>query len=145
MVAALVRARVRFGGDTLGLRAANLGTRTRGRGTGEREGRAMRRTHWLAIPVLASAAFAGWSCQGNIGDPGASGGGLPGGNGGNGGGESDPRSACLDTVFQSSAAPIRRLSPQEYRNSVTDLFPGVTLRIEAGPGTAAETSSGPTP
>ncbi|MEZ4232831.1 MAG: DUF1592 domain-containing protein [Polyangiaceae bacterium] len=99
----------------------------------------MRRTHWLAIPVLASAAFAGWSCQGNIGDPGASGGGLPGGNGGNGGGESDPRSACLDTVFQSSAAPIRRLSPQEYRNSVTDLFPGVTLpSLDTAPDTRVD-------
>ena len=98
----------------------------------------MRRTHWFAIPMLAGAALAGWSCQGNIGDPGASGGGLPGGNGGSGG-ASNPQSACLDAVFQSSAAPLRRLSPTEYKNSVTDLFPGVTLpSLDTAPDTRVD-------
>ncbi len=100
----------------------------------------MKRTHWFAIPMLACAALAGWSCQGNIGDPGASGGGLPGGNGGNGnGGSGNTQNACIDAVFQSSAAPLRRLSPTEYRNSVTDLFTGVTLpSLDTAPDTRVD-------
>lgn len=85
----------------------------------------MKRMQWLALPLLSCAALAGWSCQGSIGDPGASNGGGP--NGGNGGGGGTSQTACLDAVFQSSAAPIRRLSTREYNNSVASLFPGVTL------------------
>ncbi|MCB9588153.1 MAG: DUF1592 domain-containing protein [Polyangiaceae bacterium] len=98
----------------------------------------MKPTHWFAIPMLACAALAGWSCQGNIGDPGASGDGTPGGNGGSGG-TSNPQNACLDAVFQSSSAPLRRLSPAEYRNSVSDLFPGVALPpLDTAPDTRVD-------
>jgi hypothetical protein len=66
------------------------------------------------------------------GGPGGSAeGGASGAAGSDAGGAAD---RCLDAVFQASAAPLRRLSEREYRNTVADLFTGVALpALEVAP------------
>ena len=76
--------------------------------------------------VLAGSIIIAIGCDGVIMDPrGESGGGA----GGSGGG-TDPASEplrCDASDLRPAEAPLRRLTPVEYRNSVRDLFAGVAL------------------
>ncbi|MGE3673010.1 MAG: DUF1592 domain-containing protein [Polyangiaceae bacterium] len=77
----------------------------------------MRPLRWLAIPLMLGASCAGWSCQGEIGNPGGTGelgtGGLPG---------SAPVSFTCDDTKEPDAVPLRRLSNVQLRNTVRDLL-----------------------
>lgn len=49
----------------------------------------------------------------------------------------EPSAVCMGAVLQSSDAPLRRLTVEEYENTLRDLFPGVTLpKVELSKGDA---------
>jgi len=76
--------------------------------------------------ALAASIVIAIGCDGVIMDPRGEGG---GGSGGSGGG-TDPASEplrCDADDLRPAEAPLRRLTPVEYENTVRDLFPGVTL------------------
>lgn len=81
----------------------------------------MRPLRWLAVPLLLGASCAGWSCQGQIGNPGGTGEG--GGVGGSDGlPPNAPVSFTCDEAKVPSAVPLRRLSNVQLRNTVRDLL-----------------------
>ncbi|MEZ4232815.1 MAG: DUF1592 domain-containing protein [Polyangiaceae bacterium] len=111
----------------------------------------MRPLRWLAIPLLLGASCAGWSCQGQIGNPGGTG--EVGGVGGSDGLPANaPVSFECDEAKVPDAVPLRRLSNVQLRNTVRDLLertlPGDAEAIYTGVETTlngfpADTRKGP--
>ncbi len=101
----------------------------------------MRPLRWLAIPLLLGASCAGWSCQGQIGNPGGTSA-ATGAGGDDGLPSSAPVSFTCDEAKVPDAVPLRRLSNVQLRNTVRDLLerslPGDADTIYASVGSTLD-------